>query len=281
MNFRPFFIVILLVNTCVFAQTNSDRSIAEKFFQSEVKTTMDSTIIQTALFFLNTPYVAGTLERTEQEELVVNLHELDCTTLVENCLALSRTMHLPSPDYETFIQELRKIRYRSGRIDGYVSRLHYTTDWIYDNVGKGIIEDMTYALGGRKLKPDVYYMSENYEKYPHLADDSVAVQQIRLVEKAINARSSYHYIPKKEITQCLSLIKNGDIICFTTNIPGLDVSHLSIAYWDKRRLTFIHASSTAKKVIINPESLTDYCNKIHFCSGIIVLRPVNITTSEL
>ena len=117
-------------------------------------------------------------------------------------------------------------------------------------------------------------MSENYEKYPHLANDSDAVQQIAQIEKTINARSNYYYIPKKEIAQRQSLIKNGDIICFTTSIPGLDISHLSIAYWNKRQLTFIHASSKAEKVIINPESLIDYCNAIRTCTGIMVLRPV-------
>jgi len=275
MNCKLFLISIAFVCSHVFAQPNADRMIAEKFLQSTTKTTIDSTMIQAGLFFLGTPYVAGTLDTTRVEELIVNLRKLDCMTLVENCLALSRTMLLPSPDYDSFLQELRQIRYRKGIINGYVSRLHYTTDWIYDNVDKGILEDVTYALGGRKLKVNVNFMSENPEKYTHLANDSVAVKQIALIERAINARNIYYYIPKKEIAQHQSLIKNGDIICFTTAIPGLDISHLSIAYWNKRQLTFIHASSTAKKVIINPESLIDYCNKIQSCTGIMVLRPVN------
>ena len=266
---------IIFLCGSTFAQTNSDRAIVEKFFQSVTESTIDSTMIRAALFFLETPYVGGTLDRSENEELVINLHELDCMTLVENCLALSRTMQLSSPDYDSFEQELRQIRYRNGVINGYVSRLHYTTDWIFDNAGKGIIEDVTYALGGRKFKADVHYMSENSEKYPHLAADSEAVQQIALVEQAINARNIYYYIPKKEIALHQSLIKNGDIIGFTTAIPGLDISHLAIAYWNKQQLTFIHASSKAKKVIINPESLIDYCNAVRTCTGIMVLRPVN------
>ncbi|MCL1933865.1 MAG: DUF1460 domain-containing protein [Candidatus Azobacteroides sp.] len=274
MNCKLFLFLFSFVSGCAFAQTNPDRAIAETFFQSATKSTVDSEMIQAAFFFLEKPYVAGTLDRTENEELVTDLRELDCMTLVENCLALSRTMQLPSPDWESFEQELRQIRYRNGIINGYTSRLHYATDWIYNNVNKGIFEDVTYALGGRKFKANVYYMSENYEKYAHLADNPDNVQQMMRIEQAINARSSYYYIPKKEIAQCQSLIKNGDIICFKTAIPGLDISHLSIAYWNKNQLTFIHASFTAKKVIINPESLIDYCNSIQTCTGIIVLRPV-------
>jgi len=275
MNYKLVLLFFPFVCCSIFAQTSSDRAIVENYLQSATKSAIDSEMVQASLFFLGTPYVAGTLEHNANEELVVNLRELDCMTLVENCLALSRTMQLPSPDYESFEQELRQIRYRNGVISGYVSRLHYTTDWIFDNSGKGIIEDVTYALGGHKFKVNVNYMSENYQKYPHLAADSAAVQQIALVEQAINARNNYYYIPKKEIVQRQSQIKSGDIICFTTAIPGLDISHFCIAYWYKNQLTFIHASSTAKKVIINPAPLVDYCNAIRTCTGIMVLRPVN------
>jgi cell wall-associated NlpC family hydrolase len=277
-SLKFFFFFLSFLSGNAFAQTNSDRAIAERFLQSATPTTIDSLMIQAALYLRETPYVAETLERTDsdKEELVVNLRESDCTTFVENCLALSRTKQLPSPNYNSFEQELQKIRYRKGFINGYVSRLHYTTDWIYDNVEKGTIEDVTYALGGRKFKPNVHYMSENYEKYLHLAKDSIAVQQIVLVEQKINARSNYYYIPKKEIAQRQSLIKSGDIICFTTSTPGLDVSHMAIAYRHNGELTFIHASSKAKKVIVNPQSLIDYCSMIQTCTGIIVLRPVNV-----
>src|SRR5512142_59189 len=40
--------------------------------------------------FIGTPYVAHTLEVPGPEHLVVNLQGLDCTTFVENVLALSR-----------------------------------------------------------------------------------------------------------------------------------------------------------------------------------------------
>ncbi|MEO9662251.1 MAG: N-acetylmuramoyl-L-alanine amidase-like domain-containing protein, partial [Maribacter dokdonensis] len=39
--------------------------------------------------FMQTPYVAKTLEIGDTETLVVNLQGLDCTTFVENVLAFS------------------------------------------------------------------------------------------------------------------------------------------------------------------------------------------------
>ncbi|MDR3340374.1 MAG: DUF1460 domain-containing protein [Candidatus Symbiothrix sp.] len=253
-----------------------DSILIDSFFQTVGKCPVDSAIIRAALFLLNTPYVAHTLEINKEEKLVVNLHETDCTVFVESCLALARALQSFQPGADSFQRELKRMRYRNGIIDGYISRLHYTSDWLYDNRGKGIIDDMTGALGGRKIKPDIHFMSDNYTKYTALANNPENVQSIRVIEQEINARGNYYYIPKHEISQHQSLIRNGDIICFTTAIPGLDISHLGIAYWHKKQLTFIHASSTAKKVIVNPESLVDYCNAIKAHTGIIVLRPLSV-----
>ena len=38
------------------------------------------------------PYVGKTLEKNKQEQLVVNLRQLDCTTFVETVLALTRSL---------------------------------------------------------------------------------------------------------------------------------------------------------------------------------------------
>jgi hypothetical protein len=215
------------------------------------------------------------LEVNAEEQLVVNLNELDCTTLVENCLALSRVAQQANPESDLFAKELQKIRYRKGIISGYTSRLHYTSDWIYDNVSKGIIEDITASIGGKALQFNVHYMSSHPDKYSGLMNKPLEIQKIAEIEKQINQRD-YFYIPRNEIEKRASLIQSGDIICFTTALPGLDISHVAIAYWDNEKLTFIHASSKAKKVIINPESLSDYCRSIKSNTGIIVLRPLSL-----
>ena len=260
----------------------TEEQIVEHYFQSLLPAPGDSVrpiyspnefMAKAALFLLNTPYVAHTLEVNAEEELVVNLRELDCTTFVENCLALSRAAQYSRPDFDYFVRQLKYIRYRKGIIQGYTSRLHYTTDWITDNVDKGTLEDITCALGGKRFQPQVGYMSSHPELYSGLRDNPQNTQTMASIEKAINQRTTYYYIPRDEIVEKQSLIKNGDIICFTTGLPGLDISHLGIAWRDKGQLSFIHASTRYKKVVVNPESLSDYCRMSKSNTGIMVLRP--------
>ena len=49
----------------------------------------DNAMLKYGLNFLKTPYVAHTLEVNEEEKLVVNFDEVDCTTFVEYVLALA------------------------------------------------------------------------------------------------------------------------------------------------------------------------------------------------
>jgi cell wall-associated NlpC family hydrolase len=280
MNLTKLFFFLLIFLTVfkgnISAQFSSnqkcDMEIMRKFIQSTPRSTVDSNMVKAARFFLNTPYVANTLDTLNTEELIINFREIDCLTFVENCLALSRMIMCPNPDMDCFERELKMIRYRDGILNGYTSRLHYTSDWIFDNVKKGILNDVTHDLGGQKFKPDVSFMSENSQKYKHLKNNPKAVAEIKAIEQEINRRENYCFIPKHKIETHQYLIKSGDIICFTTSIHGLDISHVGIAYRHNGQLTFIHASLNAKKVIINPESLVNYCKKIKSNTGIIVLR---------
>ena len=268
-------IILLLLSVTIASAQSKNEVIVKEYFntlQGSEEKMPNELIVQAALSLLNTPYVANTLEVNEEEELVVNLSELDCMTFVESCIALSRAVQYPDYDYEYFVRELKKIRYRDGLINGYTSRLHYTSDWISNNIEKNIIEDITYALGGKKFKPNVNYMSTHPNLYPALRNSRQDVETMAEIEKRINQRNNYFFIPRNEINEKASLIKSGDIVCFTTKLPGLDISHLGIAYWNKNQLSFIHASSKAKKVIINPESIADYCQLNKNNTGIIILK---------
>ncbi len=109
--------------------------------------------------FLGVEYVAGTLDNNAKEEkLVIKITGLDCVTFVENTLAISRIIREGKPDYDSYRSELQNIRYRNGEINGYASRLHYFSDWIYDNQKKGIVEDITKEIGGESYNKNVDFM---------------------------------------------------------------------------------------------------------------------------
>ena len=126
--------------------------------------------------FLGKPYVAHTLEIHDKEQLVVNARQLDCTTLVENVVALTCALKRGNGSYKDYLYYLNIIRYRNGRNTGYVSRLHYFTEWIDDNTEKGIVRErqkpvppfsavQTVRLGYMSSHPNSYKALKNNPEF--------------------------------------------------------------------------------------------------------------------
>lgn len=226
-------------------------------------------MVETARFFLGRPYVAATLEHIP-EGLVVNLRELDCMTLVETTLALTRS--LVDHSFALFCEQLQQSRYRTGEITDYTDRLHYTTDWIYENEQKGILKDVTREIGGKPLALALSFMSTHPDSYKQLSNNPAFVAKMADKEKQISARPHY-YIPTSEINAHAAGIQNGDIVCFVTTVGGLDISHVGIICREAGKLTFIHAATSQKQVIVNPEPLQEYVQGIKRNSGIMIVRP--------
>lgn len=258
--------------------TQSDKGIFESYLNSVPtvdKLCSDILMDETAKFFLGVPYVGKTLEY-EPERLIVNLREMDCMTFVENVLALAEASASGTPSWQTYLEKLQQIRYRDGKIEDYISRLHYTSDWIYENEKKGLVADITKEIGGVPLAMDVSFVSTHPESYMQLQSHPEYIAVMAKKEKEINSRQ-YYYIPKEEIDKREAQIRTGDIVCFVTSIKGLDISHVGIVHKEGDKMTFIHASSGKKRVIINEESLQDYVLGIKKSKGIMVLRPQFVT----
>ena len=232
----------------------------------------DSLLVEAARLMLGTPYVAGTLEGAP-EQLTVALCRSDCILLVEACAALVSTVKGEDCSFEAFVGNLRSMRYRNGVVDGYPSRLHYTSEWALQAGRLGILEEVTASLGGIPLKQDFSFMSTHPGSYPALKNDPGAVSAIREAERAL-ARNTYYYIPKSKLSPLQSRIRHGDIICFTSSVTGLDIAHLGIAVRENGKLKFIHASSVAGKVVVEPSAPAGYLASKKGMSGLRVLRMI-------
>lgn len=235
-------------------------------------------VIEVARSFLGKPYIAGTLESEEKEHLVVNLREMDCVTFVENVLALTFTFNHPSTSIEQFYDELVAFRYRGGKIDGYLSRLHYFTDWMQDNSQRGRLKIVSNEFGEETITGPVNFMSQNPHLYRQLNDNPILLKSLREIENRVSAYS-LKYIPKHRFLEFESYLKEGDIIAFVTSIKGLDVSHVGFATRVNGELYLLHASTISLEVEISPENLNRYLDANRRVRGVLVGR-VNSSTSS-
>jgi hypothetical protein len=243
-------------------------------FHEKNKITLEATpsesIVSIAKTFLETPYVAQTLEINSEEALVCNLSELDCFTFDENVVALYLTKKKGSNSYADFQEILTQLRYRNNKIDGYASRLHYFTEWVRQAEKNGFIKDITLEIGGEISNKIVHFMSTHQKLYPKLSDNTTVATIIKN-EEAIN-KKPLSQIEKSKVTSIESQINEGDLIAMTSTIEGLDCNHVGIAIRINNRVHLLHASSTLKKVVISEKPLAEYLAGNSKDAGIMVLR---------
>ncbi len=229
----------------------------------------NANLAQVAKQFIGTPYVAGTLDGNATEQLVVRFDAFDCVTFVETALALWRSN---AQNYDDFARELQHIRYRNGAIDGYASRLHYTTDWVDNNAQKGTLTDITRRLGGIAYNKNTNFMSRHAAAYPALGN-TAQLAAIRQIESQINRRTHY-FVPKNRVVAIAAQIPEGAIIAITSTIDGLDCVHIGIAIKRNGETHLLHASSSQKCVCISQKTLANYLENNKKFSGIIVVQPI-------
>lgn len=229
--------------------------------------------------FIGTEYVAGTLEGKGPEVCRVDLTGLDCVTFVENALCLARVIKKGKTNFADLVEELTYTRYRNGILTDYTSRLHYTSDWIFDNEKKGVIKDITRDIGGHKFPVEVSFMSRNPRYYPALMEFPEFITTIAGIEEEINRRVHW-FIPQKRIRKAQAYLQTGDIIAVATNKKGLDYAHTGLVFRDQKgRIRLLHGSSKLKKVLLDTE-LSRYIQSIETHVGITVARPCEVSYPE-
>jgi hypothetical protein len=243
----------------------------EKLSQTgPTKQDINDLVDEVGSWFLQTPYVEKTLELPGDEQLVINLMGLDCTTYLETVVTLARLGKMGIYSFEEYEKQLAFLRYIDGQQGEYPTRLHYFSDWIVDNAEKGLLKDVTAEIGGVLYVNQPSFMSSNPKFYAQLSNPAY-VDELKKREKIIGART-YHYIPKEKIASLEQGIQAGDLIAITASMANLDVVHVGFAVKKNGRIHLMHASSVSKMVEISEKPLADYLAPNKSQSGIIVAR---------
>ena len=230
--------------------------------------------------FLGTPYKGFTLEIDDKIEAPsVNLNGLDCWTFFEVALALARMVEEPAENWtpETMLRFIELDRYWGGKCDGtYLSRLHYLEDWLNDNARRGLIRDLTRALGGRGFPNSATEMTNNWKGYRYMRknpDYRVGISQL----EARLRRQPLVFIPKANIPAIEEKIQTGDIIGIVSHDgDAYGTSHVGLAFRkDSGALHFMHASAPSGfgKVVLDSR-LVEYLARFKRHAGILVGRPL-------
>jgi hypothetical protein len=234
---------------------------------------INEVIVEMGKTFLGTDYVGHVLEQPGDEKLVVNMRALDCVSFYENSLVLARCIKMKKFTFDDYKAQLQFIRYRGGVINGYTSRLHYTTDYWFDNEKKGVLKVVTKDIFGREnvkqIQRPINFMTTHRTSYRQLADDAV-YDVIRKQEEEINKRESF-FLPKGSVHLFADKIKTGSLLGIVSNAPGMDIAHTGVAIrLENGELHFMHAPNVGYKVQITEAPLHDYLAKNSKQAGIIV-----------
>jgi len=202
--------------------------------------------------FLNTRYKESTLigDRRSSEVFVINLEGVDCFTFIEyvEAMRLSRS-------FRDFRENLKKVRYRSGRV-AFESRNHFFTDWREFN--PDFVYDVTERVGARKTESTLKTLNKK-------EDGSYFLPGIQPAQRLIK------YIPSDAVDDSvISRLWIGDYAGIYSTAQGIDVSHVGIIIREEDSIYLRHASPEKKygKVVDR-----EFRNYISDKPGLVVLRP--------
>lgn len=191
-------------------------------------------------------------------------------------MALAMTKREGKTSFADYCRNLCRLRYRGGKLDGYLSRLHYFTWWMHDHLDRGLIEEVKNdRYFTTPIRVDNHYMSLHADKYRLLREHPEWVDSVRAMENRYNGPDGT-YLSEKWVglsRKELSCIENGDLIAIVTRKDGLDYSHLGLAVWGRDGLLhLLNASSIHHKVVEEPKTLRQYLREHPSSIGIRVFR---------
>jgi hypothetical protein len=229
---------------------------------------------------VGTRYKSYTLEIDNRVEAPsANFTGMDCWTFYEIALGFARMLDEPAENWvpERLLHYIELDRYRGGQCTGeYLSRLHYLEDWLADNDGRGLVEDLTRSLGGVSVPHSAREMTVAWRRYRYLAANRSLLGPLRQMEARVSSRPLYQ-IPKSRVASIEGKLHSGDIIGIISRDGSLfSTSHVGLALRAADgSLHFMHASSPRNygRVVID-STLSSYLNRYRTDSGILVARPL-------
>ncbi len=216
--------------------------------------------------WLHTPYLLQSLEHGNDSMLINRTDGFDCFTLVESTLAQFLAENLHSHCEEI----LPLLRYRDGCMHGYGARIHYFWEWLLQAESNAFLTEVTPLSESTLIRKPVSYISNHPAAYPgskHQSD----FQQIRAAEIMLS-NQQLRYLATKSIKKNISLIHPGDIIGFVSDKPTLDFVHTGIAATGPKGIHLLHASKTARRVILSLQTIDEYAASHQGITGISIWR---------
>ena len=209
------------------------------------------------------------------ETLQVDLEAFECVSFIESAIAVARCGWSRDTTEGCFRRELERTRYRKGEMGNYASRLHYFVDWIEDNETRGRIENLTVSLGGEPHRKEFFHISKRVLERSSLpaGDRSVLTREMEATEQRLSNRS-HAVLSRERAPRVLDGLRDGDLVAFVRERPGLLVHHAGFIYWANGTPRLLHASSYHARVVITSSDVTDYLLRRPERRGVIVARPL-------
>ena len=196
------------------------------------------------------------LRRNEQqfdaqnEQILVSLSHVDCTTVMEDVLALALCYRDGRATLDDLKNYYRRMHYQDGVIS-FATRNHYFT-WIMQSaIKEGFVERISPDepvfpfTGVQDMQPS--YMTRNKYLFRPQMDDEKNYNAIAFRQRQ---GVRFTYIPRELLNMPqdseLGVIRDGDIMAVVCDqhswARGVEIKHLLIAKWLDGRLHFYHAS---------------------------------------
>ena len=196
-----------------------------------------------AAYFQGRPYASGTLSPANKggEKLVARVDSFDCVTLVDNCYAL-----VQADDLESYLQALKRFRYKNGKV-AYAHRRHFFTT-IVD------CPEISFPRAFCLHKTDKMLNRKSLTE--------------RWLEGIPMESRSICWLKTDELKLRLDSLHTGDFLGVYSQKPGLDVVHAGIIVRNRNGLFVFHASRSRSRVLLEP--LADFLGKQ--ITGVVILR---------